>query len=331
MLRPLLVFLASAAVVTTAGAALSRAADRIAEITGFGRLLVGAVLLAAATSLPELAVDWNAARAGEHDLAVGDLTGSSLMNLAILAVADLMHRSGRGMFSRAAAGHALTGTTSMLLAALAAVMILARVGGAFGPVGFGTLGVFGAYVLCARMVYHDQRAARAAEVEAETPSARAPRARLTRPALTFAAGATAILVAAPYVAESAATLAELTGLGGTFVGVTLVAACTSLPEPASTVSAVRAGAFDLAVGNIFGSNVFNIAMLVAVDAAAAGPLTQQVSTTHAVTLLWTTVISATAVIGQLYHVERRRRLVEPDAWMVLTLVAAALYTVYRLR
>lgn len=78
-------FLALAAVVALAGTFLARSADQIAEITRLGRLLIGSVLLASATSLPELTVDVSAVRQGMPDLAAGDLFGSSLMNLLILA------------------------------------------------------------------------------------------------------------------------------------------------------------------------------------------------------------------------------------------------------
>src|SRR5688572_411254 len=77
-------FLLAALVIAGAGTALARSADRIADRTGYGRLLVGSVLLAVATSLPEMLVDWSAVRLGEVDLAVGDLMGSNLMNLLIL-------------------------------------------------------------------------------------------------------------------------------------------------------------------------------------------------------------------------------------------------------
>ena len=81
MIELVLEFLGLALVVAAAGTVLALAADRIAEITQLGRLLIGSLLLAAATSLPELSVDVSAVRRGLADLAVGDLLGSSLMNL----------------------------------------------------------------------------------------------------------------------------------------------------------------------------------------------------------------------------------------------------------
>lgn len=76
-----LTFVSLAAVIVVAGAFLSRCADDLAEITGLGRLLIGSVLLASATSLPEMTVDIACVRQGNPDLAAGDLLGSCLMNL----------------------------------------------------------------------------------------------------------------------------------------------------------------------------------------------------------------------------------------------------------
>ena len=117
-------FVALSAVVATAGTFLARSADRIAESTGLGRLFVGSVLLAAATSLPELSVDVAAVRGGMIDLAAGDLLGSSLMNLLILAGVDLAQRSGRRMLSREAASHALSATLSIALTGLVGMAVL---------------------------------------------------------------------------------------------------------------------------------------------------------------------------------------------------------------
>ena len=124
MTTAVLQFVLLAAVIIAAGSVLTRCADAIAELTGLGRLLVGSVLLAGATSLPELTVDLSAIRLNLPDLAVGDLVGSSLMNLLILAVMDLSHRSRGRMLSRAAAAHALSGTLTIALTALVGVGIL---------------------------------------------------------------------------------------------------------------------------------------------------------------------------------------------------------------
>ena len=326
-------FSVAALVVIVAGSFLARACDEIADLTGFGRLLVGSVLLAGATSLPELGVDVSAVLAGHDDIAVGDLMGSSLFNLLILAVADLMHRQRGWMLSRAASAHALSGSMSVLLTAVASLMILSRLGVAVAGVGLGSVVVLLVYILGVRIVSFDQRHVRAqAAVEAEAGSMLAVpdrRRRLVLAGGRFALAAGAVVAAAPFVANAAGTIAEASGLGGTFVGTTLVAASTSLPELVATIAAVRMGAFDLAVGNIFGSNGFNMAMLVVVDGFSTGPLLSTVSTSHAITGLWVVVVSVVVILGQLYHAERRRRIIEPDALLIILLVGLALLSLYR--
>ena len=86
-----------------------------------------------------------------------------------------------------------------------------------------------------------------------------------------------LFVAAPYVAGSAGRIARLSGLTDTFIGTTLVAFATSLPEIATCLTALKIGAFSLLVGNIFGSNAFNMVLLVPLDAIADGPLLANVS------------------------------------------------------
>ena len=330
MTGAILLFIGAAAVIVFAGTFLTRAADTIAEQTGWGRLLVGGLFLAGATSLPELSVDVNAIRQGMPDLAVGDLVGSSLFNLLILAVLDLSHRSRSRMFSHTAAAHALSATMTSTLYVLAAMGILfgRQLGSfSFGGLGVGTAGILVAYLLGIRLVFYDQRAACVAAEEKQAATGRDGRA-LRRAILIYLFAAAMIMVAAPFLSAAAGRIADLSGLGTTFFGTTAVALCTSLPEMVTSYAAVRMGAFDLALGNIFGSNSFNMLLLVPLDLVQPGSLLSVVSTTHAFTCLATVLITAIAVMGQLYHMERRRFFIEPDAALIILLVLGALTTVY---
>jgi cation:H+ antiporter len=328
MLGVCLQFIIAAAIVVAAGTMLTRYADALADLTKLSRLVIGTILLAAATSLPELSVDLSAVRQGLPDLAVGDLMGSNLYNLLILATLDLSHRSRGRMLTQASASHALSATFSIAMMALAGAAILARPAATFAGVSLGALTLPTAYLLGVRAVFSDQRmAAQRATSEADVV---VPAGTLTlrRAALGFIAATAAILVAAPYLAEAAGRLAELSGLGTTFFGTALVALCTSLPELVATIVAVRIGAFDLAVGNIFGSNAFNMLLLVALDLAYPGSLLADISPTHVLTCLSAIVVTAVAVMGQLYRVEQRIHFLEPDAALVILLVAASLVLVY---
>lgn len=333
MLTAVIQFSISVAVICAAGIALTSCADAIAVRTRWGGLLVGSLFLAAATSLPELTVDLNAIWLGLPDMACGGLIGSSLFNLLILAFVDLTHRSRAGLMSRLAAAHSLSAAVTIALTALVGIGILFERqldGVTFLQLGPASIGIFFGYALGIRLIYFDQRTSLASEPAAG--DAMAPAGLSLRIAVIgYVLAAAVIFFIAPLLASSAGKLAELTGLGDTFMGTTLVALVTSLPEFVATIAAVRIGARELAIGNIFGSNAFNMVLLVPLDLALPGALLANVSTTHALTCFAVILITAIVVLGQLYRVEKRILFIEPDAGLVIVLVFAALWMVYLAR
>ena len=332
-------FLLLAGAVAAAGSVLARSADQIAEATGLGRLLVGSLLLAAVTSLPELSVDIAAIRSGYVDLAAGDLFGSSLMNLLILAIVDLSIRSGRKMLSREGAAHALSATLGIAVTSLAGLAIVTadKLPAAIilGMSGW-SWAILLSYLFGARMIFINQRisAKLAAESQSDDSglsqgsSARKPSFLLS--AIVFGAAAVVLCFAGPKLAHVAGELAEETGLGGTFVGTTLVAVTTSLPELVASLTAIRMGAIDLAIGNAFGSNAFNIVLFVPLDFLHEGSIFLSMSGAHAVTAFTVVLATAIAVLGQLYHGERRLPFIEPDAFLMLFVVLGGLFLIYSL-
>lgn len=334
MVGPIVQFSISAVVIGVAAVFLTRYADAIAELTKLGRLLVGSVLLAGATSLPELTVDIAAIRIGAVDLAVGDLMGSCLFNLLILAGLDLSLYSRGRMLSRRGAAHALSGTFSAALAALVVLGILTgRSLGAYSLArvspGLWLVGL--AYLAGIRMVYLDQRIVAQGTRDMDPQEAHVPPGMtLRRAGIGFAVCATVIILAGPYLAHSAEALAELTGLGRTFVGTTLVALTTSLPELVSMTAALRMKAIDLAIGNVFGSNAFNMLLLLPLDAVASDSILATISPRHGVTGVAVILATQTVVLGQLYQMESRKRLIEPDALLVIGIILSALGLIYYL-
>ena len=332
MIGIIIQFIISAGAIVLAGVFLVKFADQIAEATKLGRLLVGSLFLAAATSLPELFVDISAVQHDMPDLAVGDLFGSSLFNLLILAIGDLLHKGKSTVFSRESAAHALSASMSITITAVAgmAIFLAPRVNEyAIGPIGLGTIAIVIVYVMSIRMIYFDQKTSLAAS---ELTTVKNPEnVSLPRALSGYIISAVVILIAAPYLAEAAGKIAELSGLGKTFVGTTLVALSTSLPELVSTITAIRIGAFELALGNIFGSNAFNMLILVPLDFFHKGPILAAVSPMHTFTSLSVVLITSVAVMGQLYQVEKRKRFIEPDAFLVITLVLLSLFVLFVFR
>jgi cation:H+ antiporter len=324
MFSLILQFLALASVVVIAGVFLARCADAIADATGLGKTLVGVVLLAGATSLPEMTVGWTAVRMGAIDLTVGDLLGSSLCNLMILAVIDLLTRRPQRLLSKFGAAHALSGSSAIVLKSIVLLGLLSKETIELGRLSLSTITVIVVYFAILRLICYDELAARSEMLE----SAPQHRPRLLPNAIGFAAAALVILLVAPSLAHVADALAELSGLGRTFMGTLFVASVTSLPEVVASYTAVRLGTIELAVGNIFGSNAFNMLILGILDFATPGPMLSFASEAHAVTAAAGILVTAVTVLTLLYRAERRWLFIEPDAFLVALLIVGAMGMVY---
>jgi cation:H+ antiporter len=330
----LVAFAVAAAVVVAAGVVLARSGDTIAERTGLGGLFIGMLLLAGATSLPELATDISAALAGAPDLAVGDLFGSSMANMAILASIDLLHR-GR-VWPRVGLGHARLATMPISLTALAVMAIVAPPGIVLGWVGIETVVIVIAYVAAVRWIRRPLGRGRrgheaVGEIIAPTGwTLRSYRTVKTRTVyIQFTIASIAVLLFAPILALSGQGIAAATGIGETFVGALLLAGSTSLPELVASIAAVRIGAYELAVGNLFGSNAFNMVALLAADLAyLPGPILAAVSPVQALAGLGAILMMAVALAAVIHGEETRIRRLEPDAVLVLVIWASLLGAIY---
>ncbi len=333
MLAIIAVFVAAAAVVVAAGIVLAKAGDQIAERTGLGGLFVGMILLAGATSLPEVATDISASLADAPDIAVGDLFGSSMANMAILAIIDLIHR-GR-VWPSIGIGHARLATIALSLTAIAVIGIAAPTGIAIGWIGIDSFIIVFGYIAGALWIRRSPmrawtRAGDPSEILAPTGWGKEEAQRPIRSeVLRFAAASGVVLVAAPALALSGQAIAAQTGVGETFVGALLVAIATSLPELVASLTAVRIGAYDLAVGNLFGSNAFNMVALFAADAAyVKGPILAAVDPGQIVAGVGAILLMALALAAVVHGEKTRVARFEPDAFLVLIVWVLLLVLVF---
>lgn len=336
-----LTFIATGAVVVAAGTVLARSGDVIAARTRLGGLWVGSIFLAMATSLPELATDIAAVRLGQPDLAAGDLFGSSMANMLILSLLTLLP-AGRELFARATLDHALYATLAIVLTCMAAAIILAAPATTIAGVGPGSLALLGLYLAGTRAIFRHTMIAPEAAATAEiqpvpavgghgepTVPASPPDEPPLRPAIIRFVGASLfILAAAPLFARSASELAVITGLGTTFVGTWLVGFATSLPELVTSIAAVRLGAYDLAVGNLFGSNALNMSIFVVLDGVHGGSLLADVAPAHAISALVAIALMAGGLAALVYRARRRYALLEPGSAAMLVTYLAGLALVY---
>jgi cation:H+ antiporter len=324
VLADALIFAGSGAAVVAAGIFLARAGDAIAGATRLGGLWIGSVLVAAATSLPEIATDVVAVRVGAVDLAAGDLFGSSMANMLILAIIDLLPPRTQ-VLRRVALDHALSAALAISLTALAAIFATARIQVSILGLGPGSLVLVAIFVAGTRAVY--RQAARSDAPAAGAQAAPEGAGGSLRPQVAvFVAAAAVIFVAAPFFARAAKALALASGLGTTFFGTLVVGLSTSLPELVSSVAAVRIGAYDLAVGNLFGSNAFNMVIFAALDLAhGPGPIFAAIDPLHAATGLFGVLLMSLGLAAIVYRAERRFALLEPDSALMIFAYVLAMW------
>ena len=272
----LLLFGGSSALVVSSGYFLARYGDAIAGLMGWGRLWVGTILVAAATSLPELATNITAASRDQPDLIGGDIFGSNMVNMLILAVAALVFGGAR-FFRVISPEHRFIGLVAISLTGMAVLFSAYHMGVSFVGVGLVSLLILSLYLGGMRFVY----VTRPQESDEAGDAPPGAVVSLRRAWVLFGLASLGVLLAAPALVFSVEEIAEITGLETSFLGVVAVALVTSMPEVSATFAAVRFGAIDLAVGNLYGSCAFNILILALADPFyRQGILVESLDTAH---------------------------------------------------
>jgi cation:H+ antiporter len=287
------------AVIGVAGGRLSRYGDIIAEKSGLSRGWVGLILLATVTSLPELVTGLTSVTvAMVPDIAVGDIMGSCVFNLLIIVLLDFMYRK-ESVYTRARQCNVLSAGYGIALIGFAGFNLLLYRAGAFpslGHVGLYTPVILLLYLLAMRSLYRYEQAQVSDYVEDRVELY--PEMTLKQAIQGYAMAAVAVVAAGIWLPFIARDLAVAMAWEQSFVGTLFVAAVTSAPEVVVTVAALRMGAVDLAIGNLFGSNLFNIAILAIDDLAyLPGPLLADVSLTHATSAFSAMMMSGLVVVG----------------------------------
>lgn len=332
----LAIFAASAAAVWVAGTRLAALVDRLATLTGIGQAFAGMLLLGGITSLPEIATVGTASWTGNPELAVSNLLGSAAANILLLAVADAV--IGRDALTSVVATPStlFQGTLGMML--LAAVAVVVTVGDvAVLGVGVGsTLLLAGCVAALWLSSGYERRhvwtaVGRDREEERGEGEADTGHGSLASVSVRTAAAGGLILVAGFFLSQTGDALARQTGLGTGLVGLVLVAFATSLPELSSIVSALRLRRYEMAVGDLFGTNLFNIALLFLADLAYEGEAVLSIGGAfEAVAALLALLMTGVFVLGLLERRDRTVLRMGYDSLAALLLYAGGLALLYPL-
>ena len=319
-------FAACTAIIVFSGTHLSKYGDCIAEKTGMGRTWVGVILIASVTSLPELITGVSSVTIfGLPDIAAGDVLGSCMFNILIIALLDLFAGS-PPISTRAHQGQILTAGFGILLLGLVSLSIStsARMP-VIGWVGVYSFVFLGVYIVTMRVVFFYEKR-RVAEFIEELQYEHITRRKAY---IMYALNAFVIIAAATYLPHLGESIADMTGLGRTFVGSFFIALSTSLPELVVSITALRIGAIDMVYGNLFGSNLFNVTVLAIDDFLyTKGPLISDISTSHIISANAAIALTAIAVIGLTYKTTKKLLFLTWDSVGIIIIYTLASILLY---
>ena len=247
----------------------------VAKILRIPTIIIGLTVVAFGTSMPEASVSITAAMQGKNDLAISNVIGSNIFNLVVVLGACAVVRPIQAKWSvlKKEFPFSIIITVVLLIATVApnfgdiayisSTYLLGRVGGMI------LLVLFMIFVISTVLDALHSRSQIAADGESEEEY---EVLKPVRTGIYILAGMAGIIVGGNIVVSSATDIARQFGLSETFIGLTIVALGTSLPELVTSVVAAGKGENDLAIGNVVGSNVFNILLILGVSAVIS-PIT----------------------------------------------------------
>jgi cation:H+ antiporter len=253
---------AGLALLIAGGEALVRGASTLAVRAGISPLIIGLVVVSAATSSPEFAVTLGAVLNDEPSIAVGNVIGSNIANiLLILGISAVI--------SPLLIKRQIVRFDLPVMLGLSVLLLVFSLDGVIGLLEGVVL--FGALIAHAVFsVFFSRREPELANGIAETLPLNSKPVKLWFAILLLIAGIAILGVGAQVLVIGAVNIATALGVSGLVVGLTVVAIGTSLPELATSIVALRRGERDMAVGNIVGSNIFNIGFVLGLPAIIFG-------------------------------------------------------------
>ena len=281
---------------------LAKSADVIALRTGLGRSFIGVVLLATATSLPELGTGVSAIMLLDApDLAVGDAYGSNLFNLFIIGILDLFWRSkGTPILNSVSTTSVTVGALGIVVISITIIAVLfhesipmgALAGWFISPI---TIILLAFFLFSMYMIYRVART----DGHSEAPEEDYESESLVRAGLVYLIAAAVIIGSAIWLARTGEGIAHAMHWEASFVGTQFLAFSTSLPELAASIAALRINAPELAISNVLGSNLFNMGFILTIDdlALVGKPLWSSISSIHEATAVFAIIMTSVVILG----------------------------------
>ena len=338
-------FFLCASIIVYAGMRLSYLGDVIAEKLKLGRNWVGVTLLALATSLPEVVTSSSAAKIGAINISIGNILGSNLFNLLIIALIAIISAKSLKRISLSR-NHIISGCMGIMLISIAALSLIFYNLTALQSsrlyahlfIGLDSLVIIIAYSFGMRFLLKREK-----EFFSPVASPKQKKYKhlsLTKTYLLFIFFTSFIVASGIRMAQLGDIIAQRELhffsreiiIGQTLVGIILVAIATSLPELVVSLGALRLGAYDMAIGNALGSNMLNILIIPICDLFfTRGPILLFSGSSHIFTALLGIIITAIALLGIFYRLEARvPKKLCLDAWLIIAVYLVGLYLMFKL-
>lgn len=299
-------FLFCAALITFSGTQLSKYGNQLADLTGLSKAWIGLILMATVTSLPELITGLSSVIVvNAPDLAAGNIMGSCAFNLLILSLLDFMVK--KPVLSQVKSGHLVAGSYSIILLTIAAAAIL------FAPstpvwmwISPFSIVILIGYALAMRGIFLHEQSQPDVENKQEHNTPSTESSKLRHALAIYSVHALVVILASLFLPYFGENIALKSGINDSFFGTLFLAITTSLPELVISISALKIGAVDMAMGNLFGSNVFNIFVFAITDLFyTEGSIYESISQSHLLSILASIMMTAVVAIGLVVRPEKK--------------------------
>lgn len=315
-------FLGLAVLIAAAGTVLTRAGDRIADLTGLGEALIGGILLGGISSLSGVMTSVTAAWDGHAHLSFSNAVGGIAAQTVFLAIADLTYRRANLEHAAASLSNLMQGILLMLMLTFV-LLVMAGPNFTFWHIHPASVLLLLLYGLGTRLVAKAQQSPmwkpiQTTETVEDQPEADLHEVNRVRLYGGFLLSAVVVGVAGYFIAKVAVVIASESDLSQSFVGALLTSVATSLPELVISIAAVRQGALTLAVANIIGGNSFDVLFLAFADTAyTKGSIYHQVGDAEAFVLALGILLAGTLLLGMLH---RQREGLAKAGWESISVI-----------
>jgi len=330
----IVMFVILAGFIIVVGKKLSLYGDAIGDLMGIEKSWIGIVMLAAVTSLPEMVTSISATLMGNPEMAVSNIFGSNLFNIFVVFIIDVFVLKNTSFSSNVSSKNFMGAFWAIILTLIFLLGFLFPTEGILN-ISLFSLIILGVYFLAMKAIYLYEHNGNN-ELSEKLETSKKEVHQITEAGITLPTAKKGFIISAflvvilgtglSFVGDKIA-VTPIFGieLGKSFVGLILIALATSLPELTVSIEAIKLGSFDMAAGNLLGSNIFNIMIIFITDLFfRRGNIYSVLTSFHMLTAMFSMLILLVFMIGIMFKMKRKRY----DTYMIGFVYFVAMYILY---